>query len=58
MRMQDALYVGIGYETREPIVLCQCDLATSFPQLRLDELQTESGVNLLLLPSNNLPAPM
>src|SRR3954447_23171245 len=56
--MENAADVGIRYQMREAVFLCQLDFANSFAQLRLDELKTERCVNLRLLSRNHLAADM
>src|SRR3954453_19055095 len=56
VRMKNAANVGITYETRELVRSRKYDLTKTFPQFRLDELQTQGGVNFLLFPSNDFPA--
>src|SRR3954447_12185293 len=58
MGMENAADIGIRYQTREAIFLCQLDFAHSFAQLRLDELKPQRGVNLRLLSRDNLPTDM
>src|SRR4051794_6390561 len=60
--MENAADVGIRYQIRQAVFLCQLDFTKSFAQFRLDELKTQRGVNLRLLsrdnPSTDMQAPL
>ena len=53
MRVQDAPDITVGNETGYFMRFCEFDFIQALAQLRLDELQTERGVNLFLLSRYN-----
>jgi hypothetical protein len=56
VRVQDAPDIAIGDKSRNAVGFGEFDFLATLPQLRFNELQTECGVNLLFLSSDNLPA--